>query len=131
MLTLCSACIGQIPSDDRWTLLPDSTIGNFKHKHLAKLTGTRVGLEVKRRECLWEIAKLNDIVSTYAAKSVSDSIAIAAKVKESGLCAERLTIVQKQADRVPKLLPWARVGKWGTVGVGIGAALIVYQALKP
>lgn len=96
MLTLCNACIGQIPSDDRWVLLSDSTIGNFKHKHLAKLTGTRVGLEVKRRECLWEVAKLNDIVSTYAVKSVSDSLAIAAKVKESGLCdAERLRAMEQ------------------------------------
>ena len=34
-------------------------------------------------------------------------------------------------DKRRKLLPWARVGKWGTVGIGIGAALFVYQALKP
>lgn len=34
-------------------------------------------------------------------------------------------------DKRRKMKPWARVGKWGTVGIGIGAALFVYQALKP
>ena len=99
--------------------------------HLREVAAFRIVRDVQVSKYRAEtIERVNAAVNWQNALSKSDSIA-KVNTEKLDLCDERLTIVQKQADRVPKLLPWARVGKWGTVAVGLTTLWVVYQALKP
>jgi len=115
-----------------WALLPgpDSLVAT-PLGHLREVAAFRIVRDVQVSKYRAEtIERVNAAVNWQNALSKSDSIA-KVKTEKLDLCDERLTIVQKQADRVPKLLPWARVGKWGTVAVGLTTLWVVYQELKP
>ncbi|HQX31885.1 MAG TPA: hypothetical protein PLE71_17905 [Flavobacteriales bacterium] len=119
-------------AQSNWALLPgpDSLVAT-PLGHLREVAAFRIVRDVQVSKYRAEtIERVNAAVNWQNALSKSDSIA-KVNTEKLDLCDERLTIVQKQADRVPKLLPWARVGKWGTVAVGLTTLWVVYQELKP
>ena len=125
-LLLTASMRGQSPTD----LLSDSMRQVVKG-WAANRTTDRQSL----RFCALTNLSLNKELADHRAKDVEQdkearSLSNQLRLSQAENASKDITIMNQAAIIAP-LTTWARVGKWGTVAVGLTTLWVVYKALKP
>mgnify|MGYP006368889263 FL=1 len=115
-------------------MMPDSTFG-IPEWRLKQWASNRATDRQSLRYTLSDIRSLEEQLANGRNKVADlERVVVELKGREVTLLADNgakdITIMNQAAIIAP-LTTWARVGKWGTVAVGITTLWVAYKALKP